>query len=400
MKQHLLVIAALAGSCGLASAQTAQGPTWSLSGFGTLGATTTDTDQAQYVIYGQPSGAEKDVKFSPDTKLGAQLGAKFTPIFSATVQVLSKYNGEGNWKPAVEWAFAKAQVTPSVALRLGRMGAPLFMVSDFRDVNYANTWLRPPQDVYGQVPFSHFDGGDALGQTQWGSATLSAQVYGGKVDSNSAGAPIHANKVIGVNATAEFDNGISLRVGSVDSKLSVRNPQVDSFVALLRTTPFTSVADQLDATDKDARFSGVGIAYDHDNWVANAEYTLRKTHSFVSSTEGWAVTGGYRVGKFTPYVVVSGLRRTSTNVDNTIPTSTQQLAVLHGTVDAVLQTQDVTEKTVSLGSRWDFARNLAAKFEFDQIKTGAGANGLFKLAQPGFAGSTVNVYSISLDFVF
>jgi hypothetical protein len=400
MKKHLLSIAALAGICGLASAQTDQGPTWSFSGFGTVGALTTDTDQAQYVIYGQPSGAKKDVNFNPDTKLGVQLDTRFNPLFSATLQLLSKYNGEGTWRPAVEWGFAKAQVTPGVALRVGRMGAPLFMVSDFRDVNYANTWLRPPQDVYGQVPFSHFDGADALGQTQWGSVTLSAQVYGGKVDSNFAGSPVHASNVIGANATAEFDNGLSLRVGSVNSKMSVRNAQVDAFLAVLRTTPFTSVADQLDATDKVARFSGVGIAYDHDDWVASAEYTQRKNHSFVSSTEGWAVTGGYRVGKFTPYVVVSGLRRTDKNVDNTIPVSNQQLAILHGTVDAILQTQNISQKTLSLGSRWDFARNLAAKFEFEQIKTGSGAIGLFKLAQPGFAGSTVNVYSVSLDFVF
>jgi hypothetical protein len=400
MKKHLLALAALASICGLASAQTAQGPTWSFSGFGTLGAVVTDTDLAQYVNFGQPSGATKSVNFGPDTKLGVQLGAKFNPMFSATVQVLSKYDGEGNWKPAVEWAFAKAQVTPSVAVRVGRMGAPLFVVSDFRDVNYANTWLRPPQDVYGQVPFSHFDGADVLGQKEWGGATISGQIYGGQLDSNSAGAPIHASAVIGFNATAEFDNGLSLRVGSVNAKLSVRNASVDSFVALLRTTPFTAVADQIDATDKPVRFSGVGLAYDRDNWVGSAEFTQRENHSFISSTKGWAVTGGYRVGKFTPYVVVSGLKRTSTNVDNTIPTATQQLAVLHGTVDAVLQTQNFTENTVSLGSRWDFTRNFAAKFEVEQIKTGPGATGLFKSPQPGFAGSTVNVYSVSVDFVF
>ena len=72
----------------------------------------------------------------------------------------------------------QAQVTPGIALRAGRMGAPFFAVSDFRDVGFANVALRPPTDVYNQVPVSHFDGADASYQTNTSIGTVTGQLEG------------------------------------------------------------------------------------------------------------------------------------------------------------------------------------------------------------------------------
>jgi hypothetical protein len=97
---------------------------FSLSGFGTLGLVRTSTDDAQFALFGQTRGADKDVSAEVDSKLGVQVGAKFNDMLSGTVQVLTKSNGKGNFTPGVEWAFLKAQVTPGLSLRAGRMGAP------------------------------------------------------------------------------------------------------------------------------------------------------------------------------------------------------------------------------------------------------------------------------------
>ena len=43
-------------------------------------------------------------------------------------------------------------------------------MSDFRDVGYANTTVRPNLDVYGQVPVSYFDGADAAYQMDVGNS--------------------------------------------------------------------------------------------------------------------------------------------------------------------------------------------------------------------------------------
>lgn len=377
---------------------------FSLSGFGTVGAVGTDTSEARYVVSGQPRGATKSWSGDVDTKLGVQVNAKLNSMFSATAQVLSKQNGDGSYQPELEWAFGKAQITPALSLRLGRMGAPFFAVSDFRDVGYANTWLRPPQDVYGQVPVSHFDGGDVSYQTNLGSATVNLQLYGGKSKAVFEGVDIKMDALVGVNATVELDGGITLRAGHMQGDLTVESASLKQLVAALRAVPVPgvpSVGNQMDATKKKATFTGFGVTLDQGNWLAMAEYTMRRTESYVPDTDGWYATLGYRLGKFTPYVTISDLTQKSSNVDNTIPLGlSPQLNGLKALVDATLRSQSNEQKTNAVGVRWDAYRNVAVKGQFEQIKTDG--PGLFASPSAAFTAgkNTVQVYSVAVDFVF
>jgi hypothetical protein len=399
MKLNSLRVATLAGACAIASGAAhadagSWDPSWSLSGFGTLGYVRTDTDQALFAGPGQPGGASRDGTLGVDSKLGAQVNARANDVFSATVQAISQRNGDGNFRPGIEWAFLKARLTPELSVRAGRIGAPLFAVSDFRNIGYANLWLRTPLEVYGQVPFSNFDGADAIYQHTLGTTALTAQLFAGKSDSAASNSDVNVKHEFGLNVSAEFDNGITLRVGRVQGKLTVSNGSVSRLLAAIAATPYAGVGDEIAATGKEATFTGVGIAYDHDNWVANAEYTRRKTSSYISSTTGWEGTLGYRVGRFTPYAVVARIRRDSSNVDDTIPSS--QLATL---VDGLLQRQDAAQKTASIGVRWDAWKNVDVKAQFDRIRPDSGAVGLFNGVASGFD-SAVNVYSVAVDFVF
>ena len=404
MKLNPLLSAALAGACGLVSSAahadaTSWDPSWAFSGFGTVGYVQTNTDNGLFAGPGQSGGASKDGTFGVDSKIGAQINAKANNVFSGTVQAISERNGDGNFKPAIEWAFLKAQVTPGLSLRAGRIGAPLFMVSDFRNIGYSNLFLRTPLDVYGQVAFSHFDGGDAIYQDTVGSATLTGQVFYGRTNAVSDGTPIRVKHEAGINVTAEFDNGITLRAGRVQGKLSAISSSLDQLVGILSQTPFADVGEEVSVTEKPASFTGFGIGYDHDNWVGNVEYTKRKTSSYVSSTTGWAATLGYRIDKFTPYAVVSQLKVDSSNVNNTIPTSVPQLAPLAAAVDGLIADQNLAEKTDSIGVRWDAWKNIDVKAQYDRVQPTSGAKGMFNRVTTPLP-SAVSVYSIAVDFVF
>lgn len=372
---------------------------FTLSGFGTVGVVGTSKDGAEYVIPGQTRGADKSLSGEVDSKLGVQVGAKFNPMFSATVQVLSKQDGQGSFKPEVEWAFAKLQATPGLAFRLGRMGGPFFAVSDFRDVGYANTWLRPPIDVYGQVPVSHFDGADASWQTSVAGKQLTLQVIGGRSSSYVRTTQIKLKNMVGFNVTTELADGLSVRLGHVQGKLTAESASLGALVGLLRQTPYASVGNELDATSKKASFSGLGLTYDEGQWLAMVEYTKRKTESFVPDTTGWYATLGYRVGAFTPYATVSQQKTDSSNVNNTVPAGLVVAGLpVRAVVDATTAGQSTPQKTVGVGLRWDAYRNIAVKAQLDSIKT-TGA-GQFYNAQPGFANERVSVYSLAVDFVF
>lgn len=383
-----------------ATAQADAGSPFTFSGFATVGIAGTNTDDAHYLIPGQVRGATKSFSGEVDSKLGLQVTGRLSPMFSGTAQVLTKQTGDGRFKPVLEWAFAKAQLTPALAVRLGRMGGPFFAVSDFRDVGYANTWLRPPVDVYGQVPFSHFDGGDLSYQTRLGGATLNLQVLAGSAKDTYERTDLKFKSMTGFNSTAEFD-GFTLRLGHVQGKVTVESATLKQLVAGLASVPVPgvpAVGQQLSANGKDASFTGVGLTFDMNDVIGSFEYTMRRTDSYVADTDGWYVTLGYRLGAFTPYATVSEVKRKDSNVNNTIPALTPQLAVLKATVDAVVADQNISQKSVGLGMRWDAMRNVAVKAQFDRVKpTGVG---LFNSPKPGFGGKNVNVYSLSVDTVF
>jgi len=397
-----LVPVAMAVAAFAAHAEGGNDPSFSFSGFATIGVVSTNTNDAQFVTSGEPHGATKSKPSGEvDSKVGLQGTAKLNSIFSGTVQLLSQEDGDGSYKPAVEWAFVKAQILPSLSVRVGRMGAPLFAVSDFRNVGYANLWLRPPPDVYGQVPISNFDGADVIYQMPVGSATVSAQVFGGTSKAVFQHTDVHLKSQAGFNLTAEFDNGLTLRLGHVQGKLTVDSASLGQLVAVLRSTPFASVGDQMDPTSKKSSFSGIGASYDQNNIVANFEYTKRKTESYVPDTTGWYATLGYRFGKIAPFVTVSRLKQDDGNVNDTIPSGlSPQLDGLKATVDGTLASQARNQKTTGIGVRWDFYRSMDLKAQYDSVR--AQGNGLFTGTTPAFAAGNnrVGVYSLAVDMVF
>jgi len=263
-------------------------------------------------------------------------------------------------------------------------------------VNYSNVWVRPPEDVYGQAPISHFEGADTTYQANVGPGTVTAQVFYGKANTVSDTTPIHVSHQIGYNLTAEFDNGLSLRIGRANSSLTVDRPDITALGQTLTGYGFPDVGAEVDPIDKRASFTGLGIGLDRGNWVSSFEYTRRRTKSFVPNTTGWALTVGYRIEKFTPYIVDSRLRDDGNAIVNTIPAP---YAPLPQYVDALINGYDPSQKTISAGLRWDVATNYALKTQFDRITPGING-GQFVNQQPGLGNSTVNVYSVSLDFVF
>lgn len=427
-----------------------------LSGFGTLGAVHTSTNDVYFNYPGQGGGAGTTPDMSPDSKLAVQGTYKFTPTISATTQVMTRYDANSQYIPSVDWAFVKWQALPALSVRGGRMGAPFFMVSDFRNVGYANTTVRPNLDVYGQVPTDQFEGADATYQYALGSTTFNATFYAGDSSADYTSAfrsngrelgpsNFRLKKLKGLNLTAEMDNGLTLRAGYSKSKISVTSDSTNTLLtlgsglsAVTASTPtigpaylaFNSVGAQITSSttaalvtnDKDISFIGFGASYDQDNWIISGEYTKRRSNSFIADTTGWYTNVGYRVGKFTPYL---GFSKLSVNSANTTLTPivapvlagpgaafNTTLATYAGQgnvgIQSVLNVQKLAQRTITLGSRWDVMPNVALKAQWDQIHKPADSWGLFFTKDPSAAREqsflqnrrTVNVLSVSMDFVF
>lgn len=445
--RHLpLAAAALVACAGAHAGYQSPDGNFSLSGFGTLGAAKTSTNEAVMNYPGQRGGATRHASFDPDSKLAVQGTYKFAPTLSATTQVMTKFDGDGQYEPKVEWIFGKWQATPGLSIRAGRMGAPYFMISDFRDVGYANLAVRPQLEVYGQVPVSQFEGADISYQLNLGDTTITSSLWAGDSHSkytsalNKPSSVLDIKKTRGITVNADLGNGITLRGGHTRGEINVKNDagtllKAGAASATLRgglaaagaggTAALASLDGIYALVNPDAdkaTFNGIGATYDVDNWVVNAEFTKRKTKGFIADTTGWYAQVGYRLNQFTPYLglaKISSDRRAVNTVVKTNIAGGNSLHPLYGVdvgmsnlyngVQQTLNTQKFDQKTFTLGSRWDYSSNLALKFQWDRTSKPADAGGMFlakssdaELSPTSFTATkkTVHVFTLSADFIF
>jgi len=117
------------------------------------------------------------------------------------------------------------------------------------------------------------------------------------------------------------------------------------------------------------------------------------------------VSGGYRAWKFTPYVTYSeGSASSNSDRGLTLTGLSPPLRGLATGLNAGLNSlleSIPTQKTVSLGVRWDFLKNIDLKLQADHTRLGADSSGTLINLQPGFLpGGTVNLFSATIDLVF
>jgi hypothetical protein len=350
-----------------AFATTPIGDYLTFSGFGTLGWVQTDSDAAPYVHDGQTAGATKHGSFNVDSNLGLQLTARPTHWLSSTVQLLSQQRTDKNISTEVEWAFVKVDPINGLSIRGGRMALPMFAISDTRNVGYANTWIRAPNEVYGMALLHRMEGVDASYRLPLGSTSLSLSVLAGKsfLTVPDAG-KVDVKNLKGANAQWESD-WVTLRIGRVKGEVVSSSFGIDIYT-----------------------FTGFGAIVDHNNIVAQGEYVTRRSEILPDAIDanGWYLLGGYRFGSLLPYVSYA----------DTKPE--------HGDSQGFLAS---AQSTFAAGLRWDAFRSAAIKFQLERtdthdtpglsfvtptISSPFGPPIILPVADP------VTVASVSIDFVF
>ena len=151
--------------------------------YGTLDVVHSSQGDADFVssFNEQPQGAGHTRSWSPDvdSKIAGQIDAHFTDKLSAVVQLVSENDSNSTWtgqpnpryRPSLEWANIKYNVTDDLSVRLGRMVLPSGMLSEYRNVGYSLQFVRAPVELYGQIPFTNMDGGQVSYAHHFGSVT-------------------------------------------------------------------------------------------------------------------------------------------------------------------------------------------------------------------------------------
>lgn len=338
-----------------------------VSGFGTLAATRSDFDQGDYVstLY-QPSGPgySHGTDLATDSKFAAQLDARFADNLSAVMQVVAMTRTNGKWEPRVEWANVKYAITPALSVRLGRTALPGYMLSDSRLVGYTMHAIRPPIETYSLNSITNSDGVDATWRTTIGAISNTLQSWYGTTEVDIVGQTglitkdVKARKIYGIANSIEYGE-LTLRAGVTLADLEVVPAPGFMLTPLVRQI-------------------NLGLTYDSGNWFVQSEYSTIDFENISRAQKAFYVSAGVRINTLTPFVTYSRVRPDDNQVH--------------------LTTRD--QKAWSLGLRWDAHKSAAIKVQVDRISLADGNTGFFTNARPGLAGSSGNVASVAIDFVY
>ncbi|MFZ6814989.1 hypothetical protein ACO0K3_11025 [Undibacterium sp. Rencai35W] len=394
-----LALLALPLAISSAYADSTDGPTVTISGFGTAALTRSNTDDAEFARVGQLAGVKSSAKMGVDSNFGIQATAKMNDWLSLTGQGLVSKHVTDEFGAELAWAFAKFKATDNLSIRVGRMGLPVYMISDYLNVGYSNTYLRPPVEMYSQVNLQNVDGIDAIYQTSFGDSTLTSQVAIGKSETKGNGNSYTAKftSIAGVNLVLE--NGpFTVRFGHIATKFDVDDSvSLNAVVGGLTKYGFVSAANSLKIHDNKASFTSLGLGVDWKNMIVQSEYGVRKSESLsLPDTTSWYTMFGYRMGKFTPYYHHASVKQDSPRTVAGLPT-TGPLAGLTAGANTFASLAPI-QTSNSVGLRWDFSKSADLKLQLDRFSPDSGS-GTFLNPKPGFTGP-VTVFAAAIDFVF
>ncbi|GGY81740.1 porin [Pseudoduganella plicata] len=402
MKQKLLV-AAIVGILSLAQAQAATlgNDNLTISGFGTLAAARSNTEDARFTRANQREGTAGTNTFGLDSNLGLQATYTINDKLSATTQILTRKTTGNSFTTELAWAFVKYKVTDEFAVRVGRVVVPSFLISDYQNVGYANTMMRPPIEMYGQNIIENADGVDVNWQHSFGDTNVTAQAVVGiargksYVGSNNT-EPRYQAGTTGFAISAEH-GPVTLRIAHVQAK--VKSPEatsIRSFTDTIAAVGFPQLADDIGIAEaKRIAFTSVGLLADWNNIVVQAEYGMRRAKEpvYLTDTNGWYAMAGYRFGTVLPYYSHAKYEGKGSVIQ--APAALARIPALNAGVRGLLAGGEQSSDTV--GVRWDFAKSAALKVQVDRVKSGS-TNGF--LRDVTATGKGVTVVAAGVDFVF
>lgn len=347
-------------------------PMFKFGGFGTLGVSHSNLSSGDYVVdTSMPKGVGRssDWAVSNNTRVAAHATANFTPQVSAILQIDSEYRHDGTYRPEIEWFNVKYAFTPNAYVRVGRIALPTFIDSENRDLGYSYVWVNPPVDLYHQMSIPSSDGIDGMYRFEIGEAGNSIKaIYG----TNTVERPTSTSD--SKNMWGVFD---TLEYGQATFHLGYQER---------RTSTLNLLTGVTGAWHRESDLS-LGASYDPGDWFVISEWIQRRSTIKIGAMY---VSGGYRINKFTPYLLYSQNSPGSFYSSSTPPTA------------AAIVRANRSQSTSSVGVRWDFMRNYDLKVQYDQVRLSDNSNGYLVNvpANVTLYGSKFHVISAVVDFVF
>ncbi|QEP44404.1 porin [Ectothiorhodospiraceae bacterium BW-2] len=369
-----------------------------LNGFASVGAVYNSDDDAVYVRnVAQPGRGIDTLSYQLDTRAGVQLNYRANEQLSGGIQLLSRYRYDESFTPELSWAYLKYRLLPEAELRLGRLGLDIFFRSDSRDIGYSYLWVRPPVDYYGVINVSRFDGVDLSQYLSLKQGVFKVKGFYGLANQKFPG--FNANQLDFSDSPlygllAEYQ-GIDwfYKLTLSGLKLNDEDPSITQLSQIVANGNQT-LAEQLAMRDKTLRYYSFGVGYEKGRWrVQSALGRIESETLAISDNLSAYISLGYRLQRWTPYFMVSGVRSESVTPVSVAPELDPliAMAVAEGELD---------QRTLSIGGRYDLSDTIALKLQFDRVKSAIKPSLLWYVDDLERWDQENSISSIVIDMVF
>lgn len=384
------------------------GESTTLHGFGTLGGSyNTNGDFLYRENVFSNIGSSNDFSLATHTKLGLQLDTNLTDNLKATIQTVLYQKEKGQIDTDLDWAYLKYSPTEYLNFKLGRMKIPFFIFSDSSNINYTNIWTHVPKEtVVSSVPVSSYNGLEAEFLFNLKEHNISLQTYFGEEKSEIIGA------LGGGTLDAEFKNAygfsitdyygdLKLRASYFAGDVKFRSNDLDTLLSTGRALRIPTI-NNYDLSNLDMNLFALGFTYQFDNIFLASEYTsVELDNKVIDDMKGWYISTGYQFDKFMPYITYAQSKQKVDYPINDIPILPEIYggSKLYDGLNSTTQAFNYSQKSISLGLRYDIQKNLALKAQVDRIFFDENHRTMYiRSAEP--KDGHLDVYSIALDFVF
>jgi hypothetical protein len=402
----LAALCAAAGAAAPVSAADLGGDRFTLRGFGTAAVTYQDADGLEFRRnIGQGKGLPADeLGMYTDSVAGLQVNGKVSEHVDAVLQGLTRMNAEGGWTPRLSQAYVRYSSDESLVVRAGRIGFDIYLLAESRQVGYSYMAVRPSAEFYGLLANDSIDGGDIALTHRLGRGLVRGRVFVGTGSDEVAFADgTHENtqpQVLG----ACFDylyRGWTARVAVGRWRYEV-DPRIGQIIGGLRMTGVPqslAVADDLDRPTFQSRGIELGLAYDEGPLQAQLLWGgIDSDPIFGPDTHTLYAFAGYRLPHWTPFASFSRSRDREAMRTTGLP-GIPELTPLIDAVASMQSSVRTTQRTTSVGVRFDLSAHVDLKFQLDRAKLDDTALVFDRRPTPR-GDADMTIATLAVDFVF
>lgn len=239
----------------------------------------------------------------PDSKLGLQGTASFSPSFSITGQIVARGAADGNI--GLEWAYGNYQINDHLTFQFGRKRQPLFYYSETQDVGFTYPWVHLPPGQYGWE-IVNYDGANLLYRDQWGNWATSMNFFAG-------------NETRTDNGFWKIYNGKNTRTDSkwsniVGADIALARDWFEARAAYIQSDMQNRFEDPASPPPYDyspkarQKIYTLSFSADHQHWVVRNEYLYMDRRAVGEEDYSFLLGIGYRTGKYLPMITYNRYR--------------------------------------------------------------------------------------------